>query len=86
MGVKAEPAGGRSSNVTPGGLDMRTIETFSRAGGIQASSRKKASSWMFYIAVALAIILIACALGRVTFQRSDAWRPFGATEESFVGQ
>ncbi len=66
---------------------MRTIETFSRAGGIQTSSRKKASSWMFYIAVALAIVLIACALGRVTFQSgSDAWRPFGATGESFVGQ
>ena len=34
---------------------------------------------MFYVAVALAIVLIACALGRVTFQSgSDAWRPFGA--------
>jgi hypothetical protein len=32
-------------------------------------------------------VLIACALGRVTFQSgSDAWKPLGATEDSFVGQ
>jgi hypothetical protein len=40
-----------------------------------------------FIASALAIVLIACALGRVTFQSgSDAWKPLGATEDSFVGQ
>ena len=42
---------------------------------------------IFYIAAALAIVLIACALGRVTFQSgSVAWKPLGASEESFVGQ
>jgi len=43
--------------------------------------------WAFYVAAALVIVLIACALGRVTFQSgSDAWKPLGATEDSFVGQ
>jgi len=66
---------------------MRTIETFSRARGAQISDRKEVSPWTFYIAAALAIVLIACALGRVTFQSgSDAWKPLGATEDSFVGQ
>ena len=45
---------------------MRTIETFSRARGAQISGRKELSSWAFFIAGALAIVLIACALGRVT--------------------
>ena len=66
---------------------MRTIETFSRAHGAQISGRKELSSWTFYIAAAMAIVLIACALGRVTFQSgSGAWKPLGATEDSFVGQ
>ena len=66
---------------------MRTIETFSRARGAQISDRKELSSWTFYIVAALAIVLIACALGRVTFQSgSDAWKPLGASEDSFVGQ
>jgi hypothetical protein len=65
---------------------MRTIETFSRAHGAQISGRKELS-WPFFTAAALAIVLIACALGRVTFQSgSDAWNPLGATEDSFVGQ
>ncbi len=66
---------------------MRTIEASSRAHGAQFSGRKVLSSWMFFIAAALAIVLIACALGRVTFQSgSDAWKPLGATEDSFVSQ
>ena len=66
---------------------MRTIETVSRAGGVQISGRKEHSSRTFFIASALAIVLIACALGRVTFQSgSDAWKPLGAIEDSFVGQ
>ena len=66
---------------------MRTIETFSRARGAQISDRKELSSWRFYIAAAMAIVLIACALGRATFQSgSDAWKPLGASEDSFVGQ
>ena len=66
---------------------MRTIETVSRAGGVQISGRKEHSSRTFFIASALAIVLIACALGRVTFQSgSDAWKPPGATEDSFAGQ
>ena len=66
---------------------MRTIETFSRARGAQISDRKELSSRRFYIAAALAIVLIACALGRVTFQSgSDAWKPLGASEDFFVGQ
>ena len=66
---------------------MRSIETFSRAHGAQISGRKELSSWAFFIAAALAIVLISCALGRVTFQSgSDAWKPLGATEDSFVGQ
>jgi hypothetical protein len=66
---------------------MRTIETVSRAGGVQISGRKEHSSRTFFIASALAIVLIACALGRVTFHSgSDAWKPLGATEDSFVGQ
>ena len=57
---------------------MRTIETFSRANGAQISGRKELSSWAFFTAAALAIVLIACALGRVTFQSgSDAWNPSG---------
>lgn len=66
---------------------MRTIEASSRAHGAQFSGRKVLSSWMFFIAAALAIVLIACALGRVTFQSgSDAWKPLGATEDLFVSQ
>jgi hypothetical protein len=66
---------------------MRTIETVSRAGGVQISGRKEQPSWTFFIASALAIVLIACALGRVTFQSGlDAWKPLGATEDSFAGQ
>jgi hypothetical protein len=37
---------------------MRTIETFSRAHGAQISGRKELSSWAFFIAAALAIVLI----------------------------
>ena len=37
---------------------MRTIETVSRAGGVQISGRKRHSSWTFFIASALAIVLI----------------------------
>jgi hypothetical protein len=70
----------RSNNVTPGGLDMRIIETFTRAHGAKISGRKEGSSWTFFIAAALAIVLIACALGRVTFQSgSDAWKPLAET-------
>ena len=66
---------------------MRTMETFSRARRAQISSGKELSLWAFYVAAALVIVLIACALGRVTFQSgSDAWKPLGATEDSFVGQ
>ncbi len=66
---------------------MRTIETFSRARGAQISGRNELSSWTFCNAAGLAIVLIACAHGRVTFQSgSDAWKPLGATEDSFVGQ
>jgi hypothetical protein len=66
---------------------MRTIETFSRARRAQISDRKELSSWTFYIAAALAIVLIACALGRVTFQSgSGAWKPLGPSEDSLVGQ
>ena len=55
---------------------MRIIETFTRAHGAKISGRKERSSWTFFIAAALAIVLIACALGRVTFQSgSDAWKP-----------
>ena len=65
---------------------MRSIETLSGARGAKISG-KELSSWMFFIAAALAIVLIACALGRATFQSdSDAWKPLGATEDSFVGQ
>ena len=66
---------------------MRGIETLSGAGGAKISGRKELSSWMYFIAAALSIVLIACALGRATFQSgSDAWKPLGATEDSFVGQ
>ena len=66
---------------------MRTIETFSRAHAAKISGRKERSWWTVFIAAALAIVLIACALGRVTFQSgSGAWKPLGATEDSFVGQ
>ena len=59
---------------------------FARAWRHQISGRKELSSWAFFIAAALAIVLIACALGRATFQSgSDAWKPLGATEDSFVG-
>jgi hypothetical protein len=45
------------------------------------------SSWRFVVVSALVIAVVACALGRVTFQSgSDAWRPFGADAGSFVGQ
>jgi hypothetical protein len=66
---------------------MRGIETLSGARGAKISGRKELSSWMFFVAAALTIVLIACALGRATFQPdSDAWKPVGATEDSFVGQ
>ena len=55
---------------------MRGIKTPSGARGAQISGRKEISSWMFFIAAALAIVLIACALGRATFQSgSDSWKP-----------
>ena len=64
-----------------------SIETLSGARGAKISGRKEHSAWTFFIASAMAIVLIACALGRVTFQSgSDAWKPLGATEDSFVGQ
>jgi hypothetical protein len=67
-------------------LDTRGIETLSGARGAKFRAGKL-SSWMFFIAAALAIVLIACALGRGTFQSdSDAWKPLGTTEDSFVGQ
>ncbi len=66
---------------------MRGIEILSRGRGAKISGRKEPSSWLFFIAAALAIVLIACVLGRATFQSdSDAWKPLGATEDSFVGQ
>ena len=66
---------------------MRGIETLWGARGAKISGRKELSSWMFFIAAALAIVLIACVLGRATFQSdSDAWKLLGATEDSFVGQ
>ncbi len=65
---------------------MHGVETFSRDRA-QFPGRKELSSWRYFIAAALAIVLIAGALGRVTFQSgSDAWKPLGATEDSFVGQ
>jgi hypothetical protein len=67
-------------------LHTRGIETLSGARGAKFLAGKL-SSWMFFIAAALAIVLIACALGRATFQSDyDAWKPLGATEDSFVGQ
>jgi hypothetical protein len=66
---------------------MRGIETLSGARGAKISGRKELSSWTLFIAAALAIMVIACALGRATFQSdSEAWKPLGATEDSFVGQ
>lgn len=66
---------------------MRDIETLSGVRGAPFSGRKELSSRTIFIAAALAIVLIACALGRVTFQSgSDAWKPLGATEDTFVGQ
>jgi hypothetical protein len=66
---------------------MRGIETLSGARDAKISGRKELSSWMFFIEAALTIVLIACALGHATFQSdSDAWKPVGATEDSFVGQ
>jgi hypothetical protein len=68
-------------------LDMRRAETLPGARGANVSGRKELSSRMFFIAAALAIVLIACVLGRATFQSdSDPWKPLGATENSFVGQ
>ncbi len=66
---------------------MRGIETLSSARNAHISSRKELLSLTIFIAVALAIVLIACALGRATFESgSDSWKPLGATEDSFVGQ
>jgi len=66
---------------------MRGIETLSGARGAQISDRKEFSSRMFFVAAALAIMLIGCAIGRLTFQSGpDAWKPLGATEDSFAGQ
>jgi hypothetical protein len=83
-------SGGRWSMIEPRrarSLDMRGIEMLSGARGAKISGRKGLSSWMSFIAAALAIVLIACALGRATFQADpDAWKLLGATEDSFVGQ
>ena len=66
---------------------MRRAETLPGARGANVSGRKELSSRMFFIAAALAIVLIACVLGRATFQSdADPWKPLGATEISFVGQ
>ncbi len=57
---------------------MRASKTLSGARGAKISGRKELSSRMFFIAAALAIVLIACVLGRATFQSdSDAWKPRG---------
>jgi hypothetical protein len=46
---------------------MRRAETLPGARGANVSGRKELSSRMFFIAAALAIVLIACVLGRATF-------------------
>ena len=62
-------------------------QDFFGARGAQISGRKEISSWMFFIAAALAIVLLACALGRATFQSgSNAWKALGETKDSVVSQ
>jgi hypothetical protein len=55
--------------------------------GAQIVARNNRSPWKLVVVMALAIVLIACALGRATFQSgSSAWTPLGAVEGSFGGQ
>ena len=83
-----QKAGSSMMNLTPGGFkhaNHRNI--FARARGSNFRQEGAFVVVAYFIAAALAIVLIACALGRVTFQSgSDAWKPLGATEDSSVGQ
>jgi hypothetical protein len=55
--------------------------------GAQVVATNNRSPWKLVVVTTLAIVLIACALGRATFQSgSSAWTPLGAVEGSFGGQ
>ena len=66
---------------------MSSTGNLAGAPGAQIVARNNRSSWKLVVVAALAIVLIACALGRATFQLgSSAWTPLGAVEGSFGGQ
>jgi hypothetical protein len=66
---------------------MSSTGNLAGAPGAQIVARNNRSPWKLVVVTALAIMLIACALGRATFQPgSSAWAPLGAVEGSFGGQ
>ena len=65
---------------------MSSTGNLAGAPGAQIVARNNRSSWKLVVVAALAIVLIACAFGRTTFQSgSSAWTPLGAVEGSFGG-
>ena len=65
---------------------MSSTGNLAGAPGAQIVARNNRSSWKLVVVAALAIVLIACALGRTTFQSgSSAWTQLGAVEGSFGG-
>ena len=65
---------------------MSSTGNLAGAPGAQIVASNNRSSWKLVVVAALAIVLIACALGRTTFQSgSSAWTPLGAVEGSFGG-
>jgi hypothetical protein len=66
---------------------MSGTEKLPGAQDAHVVARNDRSPWKFVVVTALAIVLIACALGRATFQLdSGAWAPLGAVEGFVVGQ
>ena len=64
---------------------MSNFASFAQAAHTTAGNRR--SSPAFAVLAALAIVAVACALGRATFQADPgAWPPYGASESSSVGQ
>jgi hypothetical protein len=64
---------------------MSSIERLPGAHGAHVVARNDRSLWKFVVVTAVAIVLIACALGWATFQSdSGAWTPLGAVEGSVV--
>jgi hypothetical protein len=66
---------------------MSSTGKLAGAPGSRIVARNDRSPWKLVVVTALAIVLIACALGWATFQSgSSAWTPLGAVEGSFGGQ